>query len=135
MSLAFWNISRNGRWSSPRCSPPAAAASSSGEAAARVDRNGSPLGLNNGDGAPAADPATRATRADDGAPHHRADRTRGFGEKRGKDAGGGDGVGRRRERKEEAMVPGRGVRASSGSGKRRAWVWIIWSGESCRNPL
>jgi hypothetical protein len=120
MSLALWKISRNGRWSAPRRSPPAAASSCSGEAAARVDRNGSPFGLNSGDGAPAAGPATRATRAEDGAPHL-ADRTRGFGEKRLEAAGAGEGVGRRRERKEEAMVAvlGRGVRASSESGKRR----------------
>ena len=132
MSLAFWKISRNGRWSSPRCSPPAAASSCSGEAAASVDRNGSPFGLNSGDGAPAADPAIRATRAEDGAPHL-ADRTRGFGENKGEAAGAGEGVGRRKERKEEAMVPGGGGarprRASElGEWKVEASVWIIWSG-------
>lgn len=125
MSLAFWKISRNGRWSSPRRSPPAAATSCSGEAAASVDRKGSPLGLNNGDGAPAADPATRATRVEDGV-LHLPDRTRGFGKKGDDVAVGGEGVGRRRERK-EAMVPGGGVtRPRRASELGRSCVWIIW---------
>ena len=103
--MAFWKISRNGRWSSPRRSPPAAAARSSGEAAARVDRNGSPRGLNSGDGAPAAPagPAARATSAEDATPP-RACQSRGGGREGEKAAWEGEGVGRRRERKVEAEV-------------------------------
>jgi hypothetical protein len=121
MSLAFWKISRNGRWSSPRRSPPAAAARSSGDAAARVDRKGSPLRLNSGDGAPGT---ARATRAEDAAPP-RASRSKGSGREGEEDACDGDGVGRRSERKVDveamaaAAVLRRGVRASSGEcGKR-----------------
>jgi hypothetical protein len=124
MSLVFWKISRNGRWSSPRRSPPAAAARSSGEAAARVDRNGSPRGLNSGDGAPAAPvgPPARATSVEDATPP-RACRSRDGG-KEG-DEVAWEGVGRRRERKVEAevMVGGRGGapprRVSSGEWEAR----------------
>lgn len=113
--MAFWKISRNGRWSSPRRSPPAAATRSSGDAAARVDRKGSPLGLKSGDGAPGA---ARATRAEDAAPP-RACRSRGSGREGEEAAWAGDGVGIRIERKVdvEAMAAAalrRGVRASSG---------------------
>ena len=127
MSLAFWKISRNGRWSSPRRSPPAAAARSSGETAARADRNGSPRGLNSGDGAPAAPagPAARATSAEDATPP-RACRSRGGGREGEKAAWEGEGVGRRRERKVEAevMVGGRGGAPAAacelgGVGRRR----------------
>lgn len=122
MSLAFWKISRNGRWSSPRRSPPDAAASCSGEAAASVERNGSPLGLKSGDGAPGAPAAARATSS---APP-RACRSTGS-VKEGEEAEREwDGVGRRRERKAEAeaeamvaavvvVLGRRGVRA------RRTW--------------
>jgi len=130
MSLAFWKISRNGRWSSPRRSPPAAAARSSGEAAARVDRKGSPLGLKSGDGAPGA---ARATRAEDAAPP-RACRIRGSGRDGEEAAWAGDGVGRRSERKVDveamaAAVLRRGVRASELGGVGRRSVWIIWSAD------
>ena len=132
MSLAFWKISRNGRWSSPRRSPPAADARSSGEAAARVDRKGSPLGLNSGDGA-APGAAARATRAEDAAPP-RACRIRGSGRDGEEAAWAGDGVGRRSERKVDveamaAAVPRRGVRASELGGVGRRSVWIIWSAD------
>jgi hypothetical protein len=100
MSLAFWKISRNGRWSSPRRSPPAAAASCSGEAEESVDRNGSPLGLNSGDGAPAG-PAAEARATSTTAPP-RACRGRGSVNEGGEAAGDGYGVGRRMERNEEA---------------------------------
>jgi len=130
MSLAFWKISRNGRWFSPRRSPPAAAARSSGEAAARVDRKGSPLGLKSGDGAPGA---ARATRAEDAAPP-RACRIRGSGRDGEEAAWAGDGVGRRSERKVDveamaAAVLRRGVRASELGGVGRRSVWIIWSAD------
>jgi len=127
MSLAFWKISRNGRWSSPRRSPPAAAARSSGETAARADRNGSPRGLNSGDGAPAAPagPAARATSVEDATPP-RACRSRGGGRDGEEAPWEGDGVDRRRERKVEAevMVGGRGGAPAAacelgGVGRRR----------------
>jgi hypothetical protein len=99
MSLAFWKISRNGRWSSPWRSPSVATASCSGEAAESVDRKGSPLGLNSGDGAPAGPAAeARATST----PPPRACRGMGSVKDGAEAEGDGDGVGRRMERKAEA---------------------------------